>query len=100
MISPIQDGLKDAAVINIGRPEAKNHFFKRVLHLTRNPLGRCVIPDLGVAFADRPMAARPRPVRRNPGIGGAASKIALSSSQYPTKDKIPSPFQPLGIVLA
>ena len=37
MIRLIQDGLKDAAVINIDRPEAKNHFFKRVLHLIKNP---------------------------------------------------------------
>ena len=47
MINLIQDGLKDAAVINIGRPEAKNHFFKRVLYLTKNPLGRCFIPYSG-----------------------------------------------------
>ena len=65
MISLIQDGLKDATVINIGRPEAKNHFFKRVLHLTKNPLGRCFIPDLGVTLADRPMAA-PTARRVNP----------------------------------
>jgi putative ATP-binding cassette transporter len=45
MISLIQDGLKDAAVINIGRSEAKSHFFKRVLHLTKNPLGRSFIPN-------------------------------------------------------
>ena len=47
MISLIQDGLKDAAVINIGRSEAKNLFFKRVLHLTKNPLGRSFIPYSG-----------------------------------------------------
>ena len=64
MISLIQDGLKDAAVINIGRPEAKNHFCKRVLHLIKDPNGRCFIPDLGVTFADRPMAApTARPVK-------------------------------------
>ena len=57
MISLIQDGLKDAAVINIGRLEAKNHLFNRVLHLTKNPLGRCFIPELGVTFAGQPMAA-------------------------------------------
>ena len=72
MISLIQDGLKDAAVINIGRPEAKNHFFKRVLHLTKNPLGRCFIPDLGVTFADRSMAATARRVNpiETPVCGG------------------------------
>ncbi len=57
MISLIEYGLKDAAVINIGRPEANNHFFQRVLYLTTNPLGRCFIPDLGVTFADQPIAA-------------------------------------------
>jgi putative ATP-binding cassette transporter len=57
MISLIQDGLKDAAVINIDRREAQNHSFKRVLHLIKNPLGRCFIPDLGVTVAGRPMAA-------------------------------------------
>ena len=57
MISLIQDGLKDAAVINIGRPEAQNHFCKRVLHLVKDPHGRCFIPNLSVTFADQPMAA-------------------------------------------
>jgi vitamin B12/bleomycin/antimicrobial peptide transport system ATP-binding/permease protein len=33
--------LKDAALINIGRPETKAHFFKRVLHLVKDPSGRC-----------------------------------------------------------
>ena len=61
VISLFQDGLKDAAVINIGRPEAKNHFFKRVLHLIKDPLGRCFIPDLGVTFADQPIAAHTGP---------------------------------------
>ena len=58
VISLFQDGLKDAAVINIGRPEAKNHFFKRVLHLVKDPFGRCFIPDLSLTFADQPMAVR------------------------------------------
>src|SRR5271166_1489746 len=57
MISLFRDGLKDAALINIGRPEAQNHFFKRVLHLIKNPHGRCFIPNLSVTFADHPMAA-------------------------------------------
>jgi vitamin B12/bleomycin/antimicrobial peptide transport system ATP-binding/permease protein len=56
MIGLFRDGLKDAAVINIGRPEPKNPFFKRVLHLIKDPHGRCFIPKLSVAFADRPMA--------------------------------------------
>jgi ABC-type uncharacterized transport system fused permease/ATPase subunit len=57
MISLFCDGLQDAAVINIDRPEAKNHFCKRVLHLIKDPHGRCFIPNLSVTFADQPMAA-------------------------------------------
>jgi putative ATP-binding cassette transporter len=51
------DGLKDAAVLNIGRPETSNHLFKRVVHLIDDPLGRCFIPDLGVTLVDQPIAA-------------------------------------------
>ena len=65
MISLFRDGLKDAAVINIGRPEAENHFFKRVLHLIKDPNGQCFIPKLSVTFADQPMAA-PRGPPLNP----------------------------------
>jgi vitamin B12/bleomycin/antimicrobial peptide transport system ATP-binding/permease protein len=57
VISLFKDGLKDAAIINIGRPEAKNHFSTRVLHLIKDPHGRRFIPDLSVAFAGQPMAA-------------------------------------------
>ena len=39
-------GLKDAAIINIGRPETKHRYFKRVLHLIKDPRGVCFIPDL------------------------------------------------------
>ena len=57
MIGLFRDGLKDAAVINIGRPEAENHFFKRVLHLIKDPDGRCFIPNLSFTFADQPIVA-------------------------------------------
>jgi vitamin B12/bleomycin/antimicrobial peptide transport system ATP-binding/permease protein len=57
MISLFREELKGAAVINIGRPEAKNHFFKRVLHLIKDPHGRCFIPKLSVSFADQALAA-------------------------------------------
>ena len=57
MISLFRDGFKDAAVINIGRPEAENRFFERVLHLIKDPHGQCFIPKLSVTFADQPMAA-------------------------------------------
>jgi len=56
MIGLFRDGLKDAAVINIGRPEATNPFFKRVLHLIKDPHGQSFISKLSVAFADQPMA--------------------------------------------
>jgi putative ATP-binding cassette transporter len=57
MISLFRDGFKDAAVINIGRPEAENHFFKRVLHLIKDPQAQCFIPKLSVTSANQPMAA-------------------------------------------
>jgi vitamin B12/bleomycin/antimicrobial peptide transport system ATP-binding/permease protein len=57
MISLFRDALKNATVINIGRPEVKDHFFKRVLHLIKDPDGRCFIPNLSVTFADPPMVA-------------------------------------------
>jgi len=42
------DDLKDTTIIHIGRPETKDHFFTRTLHLIKDPLGSCFIPDLGV----------------------------------------------------
>lgn len=51
------DRLKDAAVIHIGRPETKKHFFTRVLHLIKDPYGRCFRPDRTVALACQAMAA-------------------------------------------
>jgi vitamin B12/bleomycin/antimicrobial peptide transport system ATP-binding/permease protein len=63
VISLFNNGLKDAAIINIGRPEGKSHFFTRVLHLMKDPHGRCFLPDLSVVFAGQPMAPRAgRPV--------------------------------------
>ena len=38
-------GLQQAAIVNIGRPETKHHYFERVLHLVRDPRGVCFIPD-------------------------------------------------------
>ncbi len=58
VISFFHAGLKDAAIINIGRPEAKNHFFTRVLHLIKDPHGRCFIPDFNITFDDQPSVAR------------------------------------------
>jgi vitamin B12/bleomycin/antimicrobial peptide transport system ATP-binding/permease protein len=57
MINLFRDALKSATVINIGRPEVKDHFFKRILHLIKDPDGRCFIPNLSVTFADQAMVA-------------------------------------------
>ena len=38
-------GLQEAAIVNIGRPETKHHYFRRVLHLVKDPRGVCFIPD-------------------------------------------------------
>jgi vitamin B12/bleomycin/antimicrobial peptide transport system ATP-binding/permease protein len=47
----LADELKDAGMINIGRPETESRFFTRVLHLVKDPQGRCFLPDLKVASA-------------------------------------------------
>jgi putative ATP-binding cassette transporter len=52
-----KDGFKDAAIIYIGRPESKDHFFTRVLHLIKDPHGSCFIPDLSAASGVHPAAA-------------------------------------------
>jgi vitamin B12/bleomycin/antimicrobial peptide transport system ATP-binding/permease protein len=39
------DDLKDTTIIHIGRPETKDHFFTRTLHLIKDPLGSCFIPN-------------------------------------------------------
>jgi len=49
VISLCKDRLKDAAIIYIGRPETKSHFFTQVLHLIKDPHGSCFIPDLSAA---------------------------------------------------
>jgi putative ATP-binding cassette transporter len=43
--------LQEAGIINIGRLENKIHFFTRVLHLVKDPQGRCFLPDLRVAHS-------------------------------------------------
>jgi vitamin B12/bleomycin/antimicrobial peptide transport system ATP-binding/permease protein len=57
IISLFKDKLEDAAIIYIGRPETKSHFFTRVLHLIKDPHGSCFIPDISVDSGGRPMAA-------------------------------------------
>ena len=37
--------LQQAAIVNIGRPETEHHYFKRLLHLVKDPRGVCFIPD-------------------------------------------------------
>jgi vitamin B12/bleomycin/antimicrobial peptide transport system ATP-binding/permease protein len=40
------DKLKETTVINIGRLDKDSSFFKRVLHLVKEPSGRCFDPDI------------------------------------------------------
>jgi vitamin B12/bleomycin/antimicrobial peptide transport system ATP-binding/permease protein len=47
----LNDELKDAGIINIGRPETKSHFFTRVLHLVKDPDGRSFLPARSVVFS-------------------------------------------------
>jgi vitamin B12/bleomycin/antimicrobial peptide transport system ATP-binding/permease protein len=41
-----KDELKETALVNIGRSDEKDHFFTRVLHLMKEPEGRCFVPDV------------------------------------------------------
>jgi putative ATP-binding cassette transporter len=54
VISSFNAGLKDAAIVNIGRPETQHPFFTRVLHLMKDPRGVCFIPDPTAAPASHP----------------------------------------------
>jgi putative ATP-binding cassette transporter len=53
VIGLFSSGLKEAAIINIGRPETQHPFFDRVLHLIKDPRGVCFIPDPKAAPAGR-----------------------------------------------
>jgi vitamin B12/bleomycin/antimicrobial peptide transport system ATP-binding/permease protein len=46
-----KDYLGDTAIVHIGRPETKDTFFKRVLHLIKDPLGSCFMPDVSAGSA-------------------------------------------------
>jgi len=46
IVSLFKDRLKDTAFIHIGRPETNTHYFTRVLHLIKDPHGRCFCPAL------------------------------------------------------
>jgi putative ATP-binding cassette transporter len=50
------DDLKDTTIIHIGRPETKDHFFTRTLHLIKDPLGSCFIPNLSGGSDTHPTA--------------------------------------------
>jgi putative ATP-binding cassette transporter len=50
------DDLKDTTIIHIGRPETKDHFFTRTLHLIKDPLGSCFIPNLSLGSGPQPVA--------------------------------------------
>jgi putative ATP-binding cassette transporter len=49
VISLFNAGLNNAAIINIGRPETQHRYFKRVLHLVKDPRGVCFVPDPNAA---------------------------------------------------
>ena len=49
LTSLYKERLQGAAIINIGQPETKNHFFTRLLHLVRDAEGRCFIPHAGLS---------------------------------------------------
>jgi putative ATP-binding cassette transporter len=53
VISHLEDPLKDTAIINISRLETASRFFTRVLHLIKDPNGRCFLPDLSAAFSSQ-----------------------------------------------
>ena len=40
-----------AGIINIGRLDANSDFFTRVLHLVKDPQGRCFLPNLRVSYS-------------------------------------------------
>jgi putative ATP-binding cassette transporter len=46
--------LKEAALINIGRADTRAHFFKRILHLVKDPTGRCFLPASAVDQNSQP----------------------------------------------
>jgi len=54
VISLFSTSLKDAAILNIGRPETPHRFFQRTLHLIKDPRGVCFIPDPNAASAGKP----------------------------------------------
>jgi putative ATP-binding cassette transporter len=64
VISLFNAGLKDAAIINIGRPETQHRYFKRVLHLIKDPRGVCFIPDPAAVSAERPEAVPALPLKK------------------------------------
>ena len=43
--------LNNTGIINIGRPDSNGDFFTRVLHLVKDPQGRCFLPNPRGAFA-------------------------------------------------
>ncbi|MBV9273142.1 MAG: ABC transporter ATP-binding protein/permease [Verrucomicrobia bacterium] len=57
IVSLLKDELKDTAVINIGRLEKIDHVFTRVLHLIKEPSGRCFVPDLSAHGFSPPKVA-------------------------------------------
>jgi putative ATP-binding cassette transporter len=53
VIGLFSTSLKDAAILNIGRPEIRHRFFQRTLHLIKDPHGVCFIPDSNAVSAGK-----------------------------------------------
>ena len=45
ILNLFKESLGEAAIVHIGQPETKDHFFTRVLHLVKDPSGSCFIPN-------------------------------------------------------
>jgi vitamin B12/bleomycin/antimicrobial peptide transport system ATP-binding/permease protein len=65
IISLFSAGLKNAAIINIGRPETKHRFFNRVLHLIKDPRGACFVPEPTGVTTGGPLSAPVSAARTN-----------------------------------
>jgi vitamin B12/bleomycin/antimicrobial peptide transport system ATP-binding/permease protein len=71
-------GLSKAAIVNIGRPETRHHYFKRVLHLVKDPHGVCFIPDPAAELKLRKV--NPQTPNADNGAGGSKPPSSSSSS--------------------
>jgi putative ATP-binding cassette transporter len=56
ILATLANGLPNSTIIHIGRPETRDHFFTRVLHLVKDPRGRSFDP-VDHAAPERPAVA-------------------------------------------